>query len=96
MQDSGSSLSYAIYEYSLVCGSSYMEEMNRKAVKRWERLLSYGMETGEFRQVHIGQMTETILYVYQGVRLWSSIIAMKVDTVDLIVDKIRQDIIKGE
>ena len=46
--------------------------------------------------MHIGQMTETILYVYQGVRLWSSIIAMKVDTVDLIVDKIRQDIIKGE
>lgn len=96
MQDSSGSLSYAIYEYSLVCGSSYMEELNRKAVKRWERLLSYGMETGEFRQVHIVQMTATILYVYQGVRLWSSIIPMKMDTVDLIVDKIRQDIIKGE
>ena len=96
MQDSSGSLSYAIYEYSLVCGSSYMEELNRKAVKRWERLLSYGMETGEFRQVIFGHMTATIIYVYQGVRLWSSIIPMKMDTVDLIVDKIRQDIIKGE
>ena len=96
MLDSGGALSYAIYEYSLVCGSEYMEELNQRAVKRWGRLLTYGMETGEFRQVHVGQMTDTILYVYQGVRLWSRIIPMKRETVEHIVDKIRQDIIKGE
>ena len=46
MQDSSGSLSYAIYEYSLVCGSSYMEELNRKAVKRWERLPRSGHRNG--------------------------------------------------
>lgn len=92
MQDASASLSYAVFEYSLVCDNSFMSALNQRARDRWKALLSYGIECGEFNPVDTAQMTDTILYVYQGVRMWSRVIAIGPETCENIITKIRNDI----
>ena len=52
----------------------FFRGINEKAQKRWTSLLAYGMETGEFRQVDARQISDMILYYYQGLRMWSRVI----------------------
>lgn len=71
------SLSLAIYEYAN--SGDRKEEfavLNERAKKRWEGLIKYGMETGEFRQVDAESVAEMILYYYQGLRMWSRVVDM--------------------
>lgn len=68
------SLSLAIYEYASLGREDFFRRINEKAQKRWTSLLEYGMETGEFRQVDVRQISDMILYYYQGLRMWSRVI----------------------
>ena len=68
------SLSLAIYEYASLGREDFFRRINEKAQKRWTSLLEYGMETGEFRQVDARQISDMILYYYQGLRMWSRVI----------------------
>lgn len=43
--------------------------VNDNAKKRWTGLLNYGMEIGEFKCVDTEQITDLILYYYQGLRM---------------------------
>ena len=70
-----------------------LEELNRKAREKWKRLLLYGMERGEFRKADPEQMTDLILYAYQGVRLWSRVIPLGEKTGKHIVEQIRKDLV---
>lgn len=92
MQEDDRTLSYAIYEYSRVCDNSYLAALNRKAVEKWRLLLTYGISRGEFAMVEPGQMTDIILYVYQGVRMWSRVLPIPAQTVENIIDKIQSDL----
>ena len=97
MLDKEHSLSYAIYEYSCTCENDFMMRMNREAEQKWQSLIEYGIRRREFASVDAETMTDMILYVYQGVRMWSRVIPMEEKTVDNIIEKIRKDlVIKNE
>lgn len=77
IRQSEKSLSLAIYEYASV-GDNSKEflEIEKKAKKRWKKLIRYGIETGEFNVVDEEAVAEMILYYYQGLRMWSRVVNM--------------------
>ena len=93
MLDKEFSLSYAIYEYSCTCENDFMVRMNREAERKWQSLMEYGIWRGEFMPMDVKMMTDMILYVYQGVRMWSRVIPMEDETVENIIRKIRKDMV---
>lgn len=93
MLDKDRSLGYAIYEYSNVHGSEFMSKLNADANEKWRLLLEYGISTAEFKPVDIGQMTDIILYAYQGIRMWSRVIPISRQTSENIIAKIRNDLL---
>ncbi len=86
------SLSLAIYEYAETVDSNVMERYNKEAKARWSRLLRYGIENGEFRDVNVSEIVNVILFSYQGVRMWSRIIPVKAGTFRSITDNIRKQL----
>lgn len=96
MLDPKTSLSYAIYEYSIVCSDRYMIDLNIKAKKRWHDFIKYGIVRGEFQKVDIEVMTDHILYIYQGIRMWCRVIPIEEKTVTGIIGKIRKDLEREE
>lgn len=75
MLDSRSSLSVAIHEYfsqketSDEENSLYVQYLASK--RAWEKLLQYGIERREFRQVDISAIIDLLIFSYQGVRMYS-------------------------
>lgn len=92
MLDKKRSLSYAIYEYSYNCDNHFIIELNRKTKEKWYSLIQYGRQRGEFKEVDKEQITDFILYMYQGVRMWSQVIPIENKTVENMIKKIRQDL----
>lgn len=74
MDNSKRSLSFAMCEYSQAVSSNFFIELNQKGKARWRQFIEYGIERGEFRSTDPEQITDLILFSYQGVRMWSSII----------------------
>ncbi len=87
------SLTIALYEYAETVNSDVIERLNNDAQERWKSLIRYGIKRGEFLNVSIEQIVNVILYSYQGVRMWSSIISMKPKTIRSITDNIRKQLI---
>lgn len=69
------SLSLAIYEYANLGNEDFFTDINNKAKQRWINLLNYGVETKEFKPVDPEQVSDLILYYYQGLRMWSRVIS---------------------
>jgi AcrR family transcriptional regulator len=93
--DSELSLSLAIYEYSSLFDQNFFQEHNKKATDKWNTLIEYGIKRGEFKEVKPRQVTDMILYSYQGIRMWSQVIPMDERTVDNIIRLIK-DILEVE
>lgn len=87
------SLSIAMYEYAETVDSNVMERFNQIGEGKWTKLIRYGMERGEFREVNVEGIVNVILYSYQGVRMWSRIIPMKPETFRSIIDHIKHQLI---
>lgn len=90
IMDKERSLSLAIYEYASLGNETFFAEIHAGAKKRWMHLLEYGMKTGEFKPVDAGQMSELILYYYQGLRMWSRVIPFEKQTAGYYVSTIKQ------
>lgn len=84
------SLSLAIYEYANLGNGELFQKINENAKNRWVGLITYGIETGEFRQQDPVQAAECILYYYQGLRMWSRVIPVEEQTADYYVKTIRE------
>ena len=84
------SLSLAIYEYANLGNEDFFITVNDNAKKRWTNLLNYGMGTGEFKHVDTEQITDLILYYYQGLRMWSRVIPFGEQEAEHYVSSIRQ------
>ena len=80
------SLSIAIYEYAETVDSNVLSKLNRRSKERWSALIRYGIERGEFQEVDIDGIVNTILFSYQGVRMWGKIVPMKPKTFRSITD----------
>ena len=89
------SLSIAMYEYAETVDSHVMEDLNRIGEKKWKKLIRYGIERGEFLDVDIDGVVNTIMYSYQGARMWSRIITMKPGVFRSITENLRKQLIKG-
>lgn len=88
------SLSLAIYEYASLGNEPFFEHIHHNAKKRWMSLIQYGIETGEFQEVDANQVSDMILYYYQGLRMWSRIIAFGESEAQAYIDTVCQLLLK--
>ena len=86
------SLSIALYEYAETVNTDVMERLERNAKEKWKMLIRYGVKCGEFQNVNVDEIVNVILYSYQGIRMWSRIIAMKTETIRSIIGHIRKQL----
>ena len=54
------------------------------------------METGQFRQADPDQVSDLILYYYQGLRLWSRVLPLDIQTADRYAQTIESLLLKPE
>lgn len=94
MLDTEASLSLAIYEYANMGNEKKFIDGTNIAVERWNKLIEYGISTGEFNNVNPSQITDVILYSYQGVRMWSRVIPLGKETANHIIDTIKLLLLK--
>jgi AcrR family transcriptional regulator len=87
------SLSIAICEYAQVTGSERIAKLNRRAVDKWTKLIKYGVERGEFKDVDVDEIVSIILYSYQGIRMWSKIMPVKKKVSEHIINHIKKQLI---
>ena len=92
MMDVGGSLSVAIYEFF----SSETSKQNnalfqqyQKSYFMWKRLLEYGISRGEFNAVDIDAMFDLIVFSYQGVRMYSTLMTIDERTPNHIISLIK-------
>ena len=90
------SLSLAMYEYACSNSSDLMNDFNRTGERKWTDLIKYGMDRNEFRAVDVFEIVNVILYVYQGVRMWSRIVDMSPDIFKSITNNIRKQLVRSE
>lgn len=80
MLDSAASLSVAIYEFFSENYSNGQDNLLLKqyqySVDMWNEFLSYGIKRGEFKKVDCKEVIDIILFSYQGVRMYSTIIPL--------------------
>ena len=90
------SLSHAIYEYANLGNEDFFTDINNRAKKRWISLLKYGMETKEFHMVDVEQVSDLILYYYQGLRMWSRVISFDEQVAEHYVRTVKQLLLREE
>lgn len=90
IMDKEQSLSLAIYEYANLGNEALFIKINDRAKGRWRSLINYGIETKEFLAVDVEQITDLILYYYQGLRMWSRVIPFEEQVAKHYVDTVRQ------
>lgn len=88
------SLSLAMYEFAGTVSKEMMEDFNKIGEKKWTDLIEYGIRRGEFNEVDVYEIVNVILYVYQGIRMWSRIVTMKPKVFKSIIKHIENDLIK--
>lgn len=94
MNHAEDSLSLAMYEYVGGNKEGLMRHYNRLGEEKWAALIKYGISRGEFKDVNIDEIVNIILYVYQGVRMWSRIVEITPEAVKAIISHIRKQLIK--
>lgn len=94
MEHAEDSLSLAMYEYAGTVSNDMMSHFNAIGEQKWTALIEYGMERGEFLHVDVAEIVNVILYVYQGVRMWSRIVPMTSEVFDSITNHIRKQLVK--
>lgn len=99
MMDVGGSLSVAIYEFF----SSETSKQNnalfqqyQKSYFMWKRLLEYGISRGEFNAVDIDAIFDLIVFSYQGVRMYSTLMTIDERTPNHIFSLIKTILLPNE
>lgn len=94
IMDKELSLSLAIYEYANLGNEDFFANINNRARRRWISLINYGMETKEFQAVDPEQISDLILYYYQGLRMWSRVISFDKQAAENYVKTVKQMLLK--
>lgn len=94
MLDSDSSLSVAIYEFFSENFTGRQDHPLLKqyqyAVDMWNSFLSYGIERGEFQNIDRREIIDMIIFSYQGVRMYSTIIPLDEQIPERIVNYVKK------
>lgn len=100
MLDTGNSLSVAIYEFYSLPQSEHIPnallEQYLLSKEMWSRLIQYGIEQQEFKQVDIPAVFDLIVFSYQGVRMYSRLMPLDKDIPDRIVRQIKELLLPPE
>ena len=94
MLDNAASLSVAIYEFFSENYSNGQDNLLLKqyqySVDMWNEFLSYGIKRGEFKTVDCIEVIDIILFSYQGVRMYSTIIPLDEQIPARIINHIKK------
>jgi len=94
MLDNAASLSVAIYEFFSENYSNGQDNLLLKqyqySVDMWNEFLSYGIKRGEFKTVDCIEVIDIILFSYQGVRMYSTIIPIDEQIPARIINHIKK------
>lgn len=94
MLDSAASLSVAIYEFFSENFSTGQDNLLLKqyqySVDMWNEFLSYGIKQGEFKTVDCKEVIDIILFSYQGVRMYSTMIPLDEQIPARIINQIKK------
>lgn len=71
------SLTLAIYEYNARFHDPIMTTFYEQAKQRWKMLLHYGIAQKEFHSLDIDAFCDELLFAYQGLSMWSSMISIE-------------------
>ena len=99
MQDSQNSLSVAIYEFfSSESGKdeNAMALQYEKSRGMWTKLLQYGIERGEFNVTDIDAVFDLIVFSYQGVRMYGTLVPINAEIPNRIIDILKKIILKDK
>lgn len=88
-------LSLAMYEYSCTVSKEFINKFSHEGEQKWIELIEYGISKGEFKQVNSEEFVTIILYLYNGVRMWSKVITMSPEKIDIIIGYIKNQLIKA-
>lgn len=94
MLDNAASLSVAIYEFFSENYSNGQDNLLLKqyqySVDMWNEFLSYGIKRGEFKTVDCKEVIDIILFSYQGVRMYSTMIPLDEQIPARIINQIKK------
>ena len=98
MIDRDASLSIAIYEYFSSNQDAAVENPLHKqymlSAKMWKRLIKYGVDKGEFKEVDIAAVFDLIVFSYQGVRMYSKLMPIEEQIPKRIIGELRKLLVK--
>lgn len=94
MKDYQGSLSIAIYEYFSSCQNRTEDNVlliqYRNSLSMWRNLLEYGIQTGDFKNVDIESVFDLLVFAYQGVRFFSTLMPVDDKTPERIISQIKK------
>ena len=97
MLDSSTSLSVAIYEFFSENFSDGQDNLLLRqyqySVDMWSEFLSYGIKRGEFKKVDCKEVIDIIIFSYQGVRMYSTIIPLDEEIPLRIINHIKKTLL---
>lgn len=97
MLDSSTSLSVAIYEFFSENFSDGQDNLLLRqyqySVDMWSEFLSYGIKRGEFKKVECKEVIDIIIFSYQGVRMYSTIVPLDEEIPMRIVNHIKKTLL---
>lgn len=99
MMDTEGSLSVAIYEFFSADTSKQdnaLFQQYQKSYLMWKRLLEYGIKHKEFNVVDIDAIFDLIVFSYQGVRMYSTLMTIDERTPNHIISLIKTLLLPNE
>ena len=97
MKDSQGALSVAIYEFfssENASENNALAKQYQKSRVMWRQLLEYGIERGEFNAVDVDAVFDLIVFSYQGVRMYSTLMQIDEEIPNNIVTMIKKIVLK--
>lgn len=100
MVDSQSSLSVAIYEYfsihDIACQKNTLYEQYLVSANTWKKLMQYGIDRQEFKEVDISAVFDLIVFSYQGVRMYSKLMPVDKEIPSRIIKEIKKILVRSD
>ena len=99
MLDSSGSLSIAILEFYSENQSDNNDNMlfkqNLYSKEMWKNFISYGVERGEFKKVDSEEMIDLIIFSYQGVRMFATILPIDEHIPERLISHVKKALLGG-
>ena len=95
MMDTKGALSVAIYEFFSADDAKRDNALLRQYLKSrsmWKQLLEYGIDRKEFNDVDVDAVFDLIVFSYQGVRMYCTLMAIDASTTERLISLIKTSV----